>query len=241
MFGFQEEVKRQKLLLQQVWLSSCVGKEGLCLVLPSPSLTTQVCILHFCCTSTWAGNHCRVLQKAFDKDWSATGMERQRLLKKGETASRNWALPVQTPCPKAAARKHQLPHDCDRKTELPPLEDYSSIKLCGWDAFTKQEEHPFHPVEKEHTSSKSTSCTVWLKSRRVDQEQNLSLSAAPPAQEMLLAGCVLPGRPWIFVPWIHPKGWRCLHSHCWLAGSCGNYSSWYSLKRASPGQSYSKS
>lgn len=54
--------------------------------------------------------------------------------------------------------------------------------------------------------------------------------------------CTLPGRPWISVPWIHPKGWRCLHSRCWLAGSCGNYSSWYSLKRKeSPGQSYIRS
>lgn len=51
------------------------------------------------------------------------------------------------PCPKAATRKHQQPLNCDRKTELPPLEDYSSIKLWGWDTFTRQEEHPFHPVE----------------------------------------------------------------------------------------------
>lgn len=72
----------------------------------------------------------------------------------------------------------------------------------------------------------------WTRSRTSDWI--LLLRRGPWCGKVLLIDCMLPGRPWIFVPWIHPKGWRCLHSHCWLAGSCGNYSSWYSLKRRAP-------
>lgn len=94
MFEFHKDTECQRLSLMQVLLSSwalCLGKELPC----APLSQTQVCILHFSYMSTCAGNQCRVLQKAFDKDWSGTGMERQRLLKKGETAPRNWFLPVQ--------------------------------------------------------------------------------------------------------------------------------------------------
>lgn len=176
-----------------------------------------VCILLFCFRSTYSSNHCRILEKAFDKDWSGTGTERQGFLKKGETTSIS-------PC------ADSLPESSGKKTSAASwLRQKDPAASLGGPQIHKA-------VQMRHTNRRSTHFTLWnvkaccwTRSRNSDW---IPISRHGPwCGEVLLADCVLPGRPWIFVPWIHPKGWRCLHSRCWLADSCGNYSSWYSWKR----------